>query len=247
MSFRALEVLRKADVVVGYKTYINLVADLIEDKKVIVSGMREELKRCRAAVKEALKGKKVAVISSGDPGIYGMAGPILEVLTAERLQKHVQPAPALREENRAAVDVAVDVEVIPGITAAGAAAASLGAPLMHDFAAISLSDLLTPWDVIEKRLVMAAEGDFVTVLYNPRSRRRTEHIKRAREIFLKYRAPGTVVGIVRNSKRGNEKVYITTLQDMLSHPVDMLTTVIIGNSRTFVRAGYMLTPRGYYL
>ncbi|MCL6448946.1 MAG: precorrin-3B C(17)-methyltransferase [Armatimonadetes bacterium] len=222
---RAERALRDAQAVVGYDTYLDLLGDLIRDKEIHRSQMREEIERCRLAVGLALTGKRVAVVSSGDPGVYGMAGPILEVLGERGLA----------------------VEIIPGVTAATAAAAAVGAPLNHDFAVISLSDLLTPWPVIEKRLAAAATGDFVTVLYNPRSKKRREQIVRAREIFLKCRKETTPVGIVKNVSRESEEVVITNLRKMCEHPVDMLTTVIIGNSQTFVLSSYMITPRGYRL
>lgn len=228
MSLRALEALEEANVIVGYKTYINLVRELLKDKTIIGTGMREEIARCRLAVEAAMKGEKVAVISSGDAGVYGMAGLLLELL-------------------RELSADGIEVEIIPGITAANAAASSLGAPLMHDFAVISLSDLLTPWELIETRLELAAKGDFVTVLYNPKSRKRTEQIVRAREIFLEYRLPETPVGLVRNCKRKAEEVIITNLKEMLEKPIDMLTTVIIGNSNTYCWDDFMITPRGYGL
>ncbi|WP_003541423.1 precorrin-3B C(17)-methyltransferase [Desulfotomaculum nigrificans] len=220
----ALTAIREAQVVVGYHTYLNLIPDLIEGKEMVATPMRGEVERARQAVELAAAGKTVAVVSSGDPGIYGMAGIIIEV-AGDR----------------------VPVKVIPGVTAASAAAASLGAPLMHDFAVISLSDLLTPWETILKRLEMAAAGDFVIVLYNPRSHGRPNHINTARDIMLKYKAPATPVGIVRQARRGQEERTITTLDRMLDVEIDMLTTVIIGNSQTRVAGKYMLTPRGYHL
>ncbi|AEF93474.1 precorrin-3B C17-methyltransferase [Desulfotomaculum nigrificans CO-1-SRB] len=220
----ALTAIREAQVVVGYHTYLNLIPDLIEGKEMVATPMRGEVERARQAVELAAAGKTVAVVSSGDPGIYGMAGIIIEVAGGR-----------------------VPVKVIPGVTAASAAAASLGAPLMHDFAVISLSDLLTPWETILKRLEMAAAGDFVIVLYNPRSHGRPNHINTARDIMLKYKAPATPVGIVRQARRGQEERTITTLDRMLDVEIDMLTTVIIGNSQTRVAGKYMLTPRGYHL
>lgn len=222
MTYAALEVLKEVDVIIGYGTYIDLIADLIKDKEIINSGMRKEIERARQAVALALEGKKVAVISSGDPGVYGMAGIVLEIAKDK-----------------------VSVEVIPGVTAATAAAASLGAPLMHDFAVISLSDLLTPWPKIMTRLEAAALGDMVIVLYNPKSKGRPDNIDIAREIILWHRDPQTPVGLVRNAKRGSEEVVVTTLKDMLNYKIDMLTTVIIGNSETLVENGRIITPRGY--
>lgn len=216
--------LQQAEVVVGYKTYIDLIINLVANKEIIATGMTTEVHRAERAVEFALKGKRVAVVSSGDPGVYGMAGLILEV-----------------------ADGRVPVKVIPGVTAATAAAASLGAPLMHDFAVVSLSDLLTPWKTILSRLQAAAAGDFVIVLYNPKSQGRQQHLAVAREALLWHRHPDTPVGIVRNARRGEETTIITTLEKMLDYPVDMLTTIIIGNSQTRVENGYMITPRGYKL
>ncbi len=218
----ALEAIRIADVVVGYKTYLDLIEDLLKDKEVVSSGMRREIDRSKTAIELAQQGKIVAVVSSGDPGVYGMAGIVLEM----------------------AKDI-VEVEVVPGVTAATAAAAALGAPLMHDFAVISLSDLLTPWVKIMTRLEAAGLGDFVVVLYNPKSKGRQTHIETAREILLWHKDPETPVGIVRCAKRGKEEVVITTLKDMLKEEIDMLTTVIIGNSQTKIENGKMVTPRGY--
>mgnify|MGYP000864390297 FL=1 len=221
---RALASIREADLIIGYKTYVDLIQDLISDKSVISSGMRKEIDRARLAVDEACAGKNVAVVSSGDPGVYGMAGIVLEVARNK-----------------------VPVEIIPGVTAATSAASVLGAPLMHDFAVISLSDLLTPWDTISQRLRAAAAGDFIMVLYNPRSKGRPENINQAREILLPLLNPQTPVGIVRCAQRGEQSSVITTLQDMLDSEIDMLTTVIIGNTQTRVEEGKMITPRGYQL
>ncbi|WP_028309105.1 precorrin-3B C(17)-methyltransferase [Desulfitibacter alkalitolerans] len=218
----ALEALKISDVIIGYKTYLDLIEDLTEGKEVISSGMRKEIDRAQLAVDLAQQGRTVSVISSGDPGVYGMAGIVLEL-----------------------AGDSVDVEVVPGVTAATAAAAALGAPLMHDFAVISLSDLLTPWVKIMNRLEAAGLGDFIVVLYNPKSHGRQTHIESAREILLWHKNPETPVGIVRCAKRGLESVVITTLRDMLKEEIDMLTTVIVGNSQTKVENGKMVTPRGY--
>ncbi len=214
-----------ADTIVGYKTYIDLIKPLIEGKAVISNGMRREVERCEAAVKLAEEGREVALVSSGDPGIYGMAGILLEV--KEQLKSNIA------------------VEIIPGVTAVSAAAAILGAPLMHDFAIISLSDCLTDWDRIKKRIHCAADGDFVIALYNPKSSQRVTHIEETKEILLTYKSPDTPVGIVRNAKRGSSDVTITRLEDMLEHKIDMLTIVIVGNSNTYIKNGKMITPRGY--
>lgn len=224
MTYRAREALKKCDVIVGYKTYIDLVEEIVVEKEIISSGMRSEVDRCNTALEVARKGKKVCVISSGDAGIYGMAGLLLELNTKEPI---------------------VDIEVIPGISAVNSVAAILGAPLMNDFAVISLSDYLTPWETIEKRLKMAAKGDFVIALYNPKSKTRKTHINKAREIILESRSKSTPVGIVKNASREGEQRVVTTLGDMLKHKIDMTTLVIIGNSKTFVSNGKMITPRGY--
>ena len=204
--------------------------DLIQDKEVMSSGMRQEVDRCAKAVELASEGKRVAVICSGDPGIYAMAGLVFEIISGQR--------PAVSDQN-------IEIEVIPGIPALSASAARLGAPLMHDFASISLSDLLTPWEVIEKRLEAAASADFVIVIYNPKSKGRQEHIQKARDIILKSRQADTPVGIVRSATRENESVTITDLEHMTDHEIDMQSTVIIGNSQTFVWQDRMVTPRGY--
>jgi len=217
--------LEKAEVVVGYKTYLDLIEDLLTGKELVIFGMKQEIKRCAAALELARKGRRVALVSGGDPGVYGMAGPLLEM--------------AVRKGEK------VGIRVIPGVTAATAAAAELGAPLAHDFAVISLSDLLTPWSTIAHRLEAAAAGDFVTVLYNPKSRHRGWQIREARKIFLCYRCPGTPVGIVRNARRCHGEVVVSTLGDFLEVPMDMATTVIIGSSTTYRYGDWMITPRGY--
>ncbi len=225
MSLECLDAIRDAEVVIGYKTYIKLVEDMLDGKEVTKTGMRKEVDRCELAIGKARAGQRVALISSGDAGVYGMAGLVLELLKD-------QPEPPA-------------VRIIPGITAANAAAASLGAPLMHDFAVISLSDLMTGFEVIEKRLDAAAAADFVIALYNPKSCGRDWQLGRAREIFLQHKSPDTPVGIVRKAKRDNESVTITTLGEMMAHEVDMLSIVIVGNSQTYVHDGRMITPRGY--
>ncbi|MFZ5632396.1 MAG: precorrin-3B C(17)-methyltransferase [Bacillota bacterium] len=229
ISPRALKALREARVVAGYRTYIGILGDLVGDKEVISTGMTRETERCTAAIERALAGQDVAVVSSGDPGVYGMAGLVLEMLDRDGLTGKI------------------DVEIIPGITSATASAAKMGAPLMHDFAVISLSDLLTPWEVIEKRLQSAAMGDFVLVLYNPASHRRVNQIRRAREILKEHKAGFTPVGIVRNADREDEEIVITDLDHMLDFKIDMLSTIIVGSSNTRRLGGYMVTPRGYSL
>jgi len=227
LSIRAREALADAEVIVGYITYIDLIRDFIGEREVISTGMTREIERCRKAVEVASAGRRVAVVSSGDPGVYGMAGLVLEIMEAQGLLG------------------VIPVEIIPGITSATASAAKLGAPLMHDFAVISLSDLLTPWETIAKRLEAAARADFVIVLYNPASKKRTWQIEKAQEIFLRHKPPTTPVGIVKNAARAEETVVITDLQGLLAHPVDMLSTVIVGNRSTRQAGNFMITPRGY--
>ncbi|RJX24716.1 MAG: precorrin-3B C(17)-methyltransferase [Dethiobacter sp.] len=227
MTFRAAEAIRESDVIIGYTLYVQLLENLTQGKKVYSSGMRGEIERCRLAVEEGAKGKTVSLISSGDAGIYGMAGIVLQVME----KKGLPP----------------EVDIIPGVTAASSAASVLGAPLMHDFAVISLSDLLTPRELIEKRLRSAGEGDFVVVLYNPRSHHRKTQIQKARDILLCYRSAETPVGIVRDAGRRGEKKTISTLEKMLECDIHMTTTVIVGNSQSYTRDGYIVTPRGYRL
>jgi precorrin-3B C17-methyltransferase len=239
----ALEALKAAEVVLGYKTYLVLVKELLLDKSVISSGMRKEVERCREAIDYALAGRNVALVSSGDAGIYGMAGLVLDICRQRRIDvwewEKVQGAP-----NSGAAPAFV-LRVIPGIAAFNAAASILGAPLMHDFAAVSLSDHLTPWEVIEKRLGAAAEADFVLALYNPRSKSRPDLLQRAVEILLRFRSAQTPVGIVRGATRQNQWKRLATLGDLPVEQVDMQSMVIVGNSRTYVWNGWMVTPRGY--
>jgi len=227
MTPRAKKAIEDAGMVIGYSTYIDLVKEYFPGKQFINSGMTREVERCRLVLEKALEGYDVALISSGDSGIYGMAGVMLEV--AQGFEDRVQ------------------IEVVPGITSASAAAALLGAPLMHDFSVISLSDLLTPWELICKRIECAAEGDFVICLYNPKSKNRSDYIDTARDIILRFRDRKTPVGIVRNAGRNGENCVVSTLGDMLECEIDMFTTVIVGNSKTYIKNGRMITPRGYIL
>jgi len=210
---------------VGYKTYLELIPEFIGDKEVMSSSMMQEVDRCRKALELTADGRTVALVCGGDPGIYAMAGLVFELAKS-------MAAPCA-------------IEIIPGIAALNACAARLGAPLMHDFAAISLSDLLTPWELITKRLEAAASADFVMVIYNPKSKKRTEHIVKAREIILKHRAPETPVGVVTAATRDHEKITITTLEHLLEAEINMQSTVIVGNSTTFQWQDFMITPRGY--
>ncbi len=223
MTPRALAALRESSVIVGYSAYVELVRPLYPEKEFVATAMRGEEERCRIAVGRAAAGEEVSVICSGDAGVYGMAGLVLTLAARER----------------------VDVEVVPGMTAACTGAALLGAPLTHDFAVISLSDLLTPWERIEQRLRCAAEADFVLCLYNPMSRRRTGYLRRACEIAMQFRSPETPCGLARNIGRDGESGEILTLEMLRDANVDMFTTVFIGNSQTRVIGGRMVTPRGY--
>lgn len=229
LTANARESIAKADVIVGYSTYLQLIRGLIDGKEVISGGMTEEITRANAAIERAECGKTVAFISGGDAGVYGMAGLVYEILLGRGW-----------EAGRG-----IEVEVVPGVTALSAAASILGAPVMNDHASISLSDLLTPWAKIELRLDTAAAGDFVIALYNPRSARRTEHLRRARDIILRHRKAGTPTGIVREAYRDGQKTVLTELGRVCEEDVDMSSIVVIGNSRTFVRGGVMVTPRGY--
>ncbi len=227
MTDRAKQAIQESDVVAGYTVYIDLIKDYFPDKSFLVTAMKKETERCRMAVEQALQGKTVSMISSGDAGVYGMAG-IMHEIAAE-------------------YDADFEIEVIPGITAACSGAAVLGAPLISDFAVISLSDLLTPWEKIAKRLECAAMGDFSVCLYNPSSIKRHDYLQRACDLMLKHQAPDVPAGIVRNIGREGEEYELTTLQELRDKKVDMFTTVIIGNSQTKVINNKMVTPRGYKL
>lgn len=229
LTERAREAIRESEVVVGYNTYVDIIRDLLTDQEIVRTGMTEEVSRAQEAVRQAEQGKKVAVISSGDAGVYGMAGLVYEVL----IEKGWHP------------DTGVEVEVIPGISAINSCASLLGSPVMHDACMISLSDHLTPWETIAKRIEAAASADFVIALYNPKSGRRVRQIVETQRILLQYRSPGTPVGLVKSAYRERQQIVLTTLGDMLNHVIGMLTTVIIGNSTTFVYEGLMITPRGY--
>lgn len=225
MTFRAADVLKSCDVIAGYTKYIELIKDEFPDKEYLITGMKSEEKRCELAVDEAEKGKTVAMVCSGDPGVYGMASLCLEI--------------AMRRGGE------VKVEVIAGVTAACAGAALLGAPISHDFAIISLSDLLTPWETIEKRLKAAAEGDFIICIYNPQSHTRKDYLQRACNILLELKESDTVCGLVNSLGRDGESCELTTLDKLGSAYADMFTTVFIGSGKTLNLGGRMVTPRGY--
>jgi adenosylcobyric acid synthase len=230
-----------AEVVAGYVTYLDLIPQLLAGKELLATGMREEVARCRLALDRAAAGRVVALVSGGDAGIYGMAGLVLELVN----EGVVAPFAALGAGQATPLQD-LDIEIVPGVSALQAAAARLGAPLMHDFAVISLSDLLTPWELIVKRLEAAAAADFVVALYNPKSTSRTSQIEAARDILLRHRSPSTPVGIVRHACRAGESTVVTTLKDFTAHPIDMFSLVIVGSAATFVDGkGRMVTPRGY--
>lgn len=220
MTLRAVKAIEESDIIVGYTKYIEMVKDLIKDKEIFKTGMRGEEERCREAL-ELSKDKKVALISTGDSGIYGMAGLILEMR---------------KDEN---------VEIIPGITASSAAGSVLGAPLMHDNCNISLSDLMTPYEDIKKRVRLAAEGDFVISLYNPKSKGRPHYLRECVDIIKEFRGEETPIAVVRNALREGESKEIFTLKDFNDEVVDMFSIVIIGNSKSYIKDGSFVTPRGY--
>ena len=222
MTFRAYDVLKNSDIIIGYKTYVDLIEDMFPDKKIIKSYMKKEVARCEETLKLALEGNIISLISSGDAGVYGMAGLMLEI-----------------------ADGQVEVEIVPGITSANASASLGGAPIVHDSVNISLSNLLTDWELIKKRIDLASQGDFVITLYNPKSSGRPELINEARDIMLKHKRKDTPVLIARNVGREGENYDITTLDKMLDYEINMFSTVIIGNSNTKVVNNKMITPRGY--
>lgn len=227
MTPRARIAIESAQVVAGYNTYIKLIEPLLDGKKIIGRAMMQEVERSRLAIDEALAGHNVAVVSSGDSGVYGMAGLVVDMILD--LPEDIRP----------------QFEVIAGVSAVNAVAAILGAPLMHDFAIISLSDLMTPWELIKKRVRCAAEADFVIALYNPKSKRRVTQLDEVQKILLNFRDKDTPVGIVTNAGRDGETKIISTLENFIREDINMFTLVIIGNSQSFVKAGFMLTPRGY--
>lgn len=224
MTEEAFRVLEDVDVIAGYTVYVDLVKDLYPEKEFFTTPMKKEIERCRWAIEKAEEGRDVAMICSGDAGVYGMAGLLFEL--------------ARQYEG-------VEIVVIPGITAAVSGAAVLGAPVGHDFCLISLSDLLTPWEVIEKRLACAAEADFAICLYNPRSKKRDDYLAKACEIVGRYKEPDTVCGWVRNIGREGQEYRVIPLKDLGAEPIDMFTTVFIGSASTKIVGGRMVTPRGY--
>ena len=224
MTEEAVKAMESVDIIAGYTVYVDLVRDRFPDKEFYTTGMKQEIQRCRWAIEQAAAGKSVAMVCSGDAGVYGMAGLVFEL--------------AQQYED-------VDIEVVTGITAATSGAAILGAPIGHDFCVISLSDLLTPWEMIEKRVRLASEADFAMCIYNPRSMKRAAHLERACEIMMESKSADTICGWVRNIGREGEEFGITTLDKLAAEPIDMFTTVFIGSSTTRIIEGRMVTPRGY--
>lgn len=224
MTIEAAQALKNSDVIIGYTVYVDLVKEHFPGKEFMTTPMKKEVERCQMAFEEAIKGKNVSMICSGDAGVYGMAGLMYEVGV-----KYPQ----------------VELEIIPGVTAATGGAAVLGAPLIHDFCLISLSDLLTPWEKIETRLLEASKADFVICLYNPSSKKRHDYLEKACNLMMEYKAPDTVCGIVGNIGREGESMKVLTLEELKTTKVDMFTTVFVGNSQTKNVGGKMVTPRGY--
>lgn len=231
MTYRARQVIEESQVIVGYETYVGLVEDLIHGKEVYRYAMTQEVDRANQAIEFAEKGKVVSLVSSGDPGIYGMVGLIYEILAEKGWDR----------------DAGIHVECVPGVSSLNSCAALVGSPLMTDFAVVSMSDLLVPWDMIVKRVEAAALGDYVTVIYNPASKKRVHQLRDTRDIFLKYRKPETPVAIIKGAYRETQQVAITTIDRMLEHQdmLGMITTVIVGNSSTYNYKGMMINPRGY--
>jgi len=226
MTIKAAKTLENCDLIVGYTVYVDLVKEHFSNKEFMTTPMRQEVERCRLCFEEANKGKAVAMICSGDAGVYGMAGLMYEI----------------KEELG---DTSTEIEIISGVTAALGGASVLGAPLIHDFVVISLSDLLTPWEKIEKRLKAAAESDFVVCLYNPSSKKRKDYLQKACDCLLENKSGDTICGYVKNIGRDGECYELCTLSELRSCEVDMFTTVFVGNEQTKIIDGHMVTPRGY--
>ena len=224
MTIKAAEALKKCDVIVGYTVYVDLLREYFGEKEFLTTPMRQEVRRCEMAFEEAAKGRTTAMVCSGDAGIYGMAGLMYEI--GEKYPD-------------------IELEIIPGVTAAIGGAAVLGAPMIHDCCLISLSDLLTPWEKIEKRLLAAAQADFVICLYNPSSKKRADYLDKACDLMLRYKSEDTVCGVVKNIAREGETMQILSLKELQKTAVDMFSTVFIGNCDTKVIDGKMVTPRGY--
>ena len=231
MTFRAKQVIEESDTIVGYETYVKLVEDLIEGKDIYRYAMTQEVERAHQCIDLAKEGKTVSLVSSGDPGIYGMAGLIFEILA----ESGWDPKNDLQ------------VELIPGVSALNSCASIIGSPLMTDFAVLSMSDLLVPWEIIVKRVEAAAQGDFVIVIYNPASKKRIHQLQDTRKLLLKYRKPSTPVAIIKGAFRDSQTVVMTDLENMENYAdkLGMISTVIIGNSSTYNFKDLMINPRGY--
>jgi precorrin-3B C17-methyltransferase len=231
MTFRAKEVITQSDTIVGYDTYVGLVEDLIQGKEIHRYAMTQEVERAKQCIELAQSGKIVSLVSSGDPGIYGMAGLIYETLA----EAGWDPKTGL------------EVEVVPGVSALNSCASLIGSPLMTDFAVVSMSDLLVPWEIITKRVEAAAQGDYVIVIYNPSSKKRIHQLQDTRKLLLKYRKPNTPVAIIKGAYRESETIVMTDLENMENHAdkLGMISTVIIGNSSTYNFKNLMINPRGY--
>jgi precorrin-3B C17-methyltransferase len=231
MTFRAKQAIQESEVVIGYDTYVSLIEDIIDGKEVYRYPMTQEVDRANQAIELAENGRIVSLVSSGDPGIYGMIGLIYEILAEKDWDHHA----------------GITVECVPGVSSLNSCAALIGSPLMTDFAVVSMSDLLVPWEIIVKRVEAAALGDYVTVIYNPASKKRVHQLRDARDIFLKYQKPETPVAIIKGAYRESQSIIITTLDKMLEYSdmLGMITTVIVGNSSTFNFKGMMINPRGY--
>jgi precorrin-3B C17-methyltransferase len=241
MSFRAISVIKKVDCIAGYTTYLELIKDLVKDKKLISTGMMKEVERVEKAIEQTLTGNSCALVSGGDPGIYAMAGLVFEICK----QKHIKLFRTLKGQEITGKEKYLELEIVPGIPALAAGAALAGAPLTHDFAAISLSDLLTEWEKIEKRLSCAAMADFVIVLYNPKSKKRDWQLKRAQELILEHRDGSTPVGVVTGAMRENQQVSFTRLDQLDTAEVGMQTVIFIGSSASLRYMDFLFTPRGY--
>ena len=254
-----MDLLKESDAVAGYTTYIDLIKEEIKDQEIISTSMTKEVERVERAIEKALSGSTCALVSGGDPGIYAMAGLVFEMCQKKNITliRHgsefiknsdltdSQKSEQLNKDTVNNDSQLLEIEIVPGIPALSAGASILGAPLTHDFAAISLSDLLTPWEKIEKRLVAAASADFVIAIYNPKSKKRNWQLSRAKEIIMEHRDGSTCVGVVTSAMRDNQRVAITSLKDMDLADVDMQTILFVGNSASIEYLEFMYTPRGY--
>lgn len=250
LTRRAAEVLSAVDAVAGYTRYIDLIRPLVHGKRIISTPMKKEVDRVQAAIEIARRGESCAIVSSGDPGIYAMAGLVFEFCSENGIPIRPLSGPFSKDPLRNDPggndpEEGLGIEIVPGVPALCAGASLLGAPLMHDFAVVSLSDLLTPWPVIERRLEAAAEADFVIVLYNPKSKRRGHQLAKAHEILMRHRDARTPVGVVTRAMRDGQSVRIVPLEDLPATPADMETTIFVGSRASAAYRDFMFTPRGY--